>query len=66
MFTNEEIQYILNALNEETKRTGLQNAQMALVIVAKFQAEAQRMKSEANEATEKSTPKLIKNKNSSP
>ena len=36
MFTPEESQYILNCLDLETKRTGLQNAAFALGIVTKL------------------------------
>ena len=49
MFTTEEINYIARAVNEEVKQTGLQNAGMALAIVAKLQAETRRQK----EPTEK-------------
>ena len=39
MFNQEEKQYIVNALNELTKQTGLQNAGFALTIIAKLQEE---------------------------
>lgn len=39
MFTTEEINYIANAINEMVKQTGLQNAAMALTIIAKLQAD---------------------------
>lgn len=39
MLTKEERQYILNALDQEIRRTGLQNAAFALGIVAKLQQE---------------------------
>ncbi len=41
MFNQEESQFILTAINEEIKRTGLQNASMALVIVGKLQTALQ-------------------------
>ena len=47
MFTNEESQYILNALDQEVRRTGLQTAAFALGIVAKLQI----AKMQVNEAT---------------
>ncbi len=37
MFTLEESQYIINALDQEIRRTGLQTASFALGIVAKIQ-----------------------------
>jgi len=56
MFTNEEIQYIANAVNDEVKKTGLQNAAMALTIVAKLQEEAQRQAAK-NKVDEPDEPK---------
>ncbi len=37
MFTQEESQYIINALDQEIRRTGLQTAAFALSIVTKIQ-----------------------------
>ena len=37
MFTTQQGQYILNCLDQETKRTGLQNAAFALGIAAELQ-----------------------------
>ena len=53
MFTTEESQYILNALDQEVRRTGLQTAAFALGIVAKLQI----AKMQANEAT--SEPEVV-------
>lgn len=41
MFSREQTQYIINALDQEIRRTGLQTASFALGIVAQLQAEAQ-------------------------
>ena len=46
MFTPEESQYIINALDQEIRRTGLQTASFALGIVAKIQ-NANRLQNEA-------------------
>jgi len=56
VFTNEKMQYIANAVNEEVKQTGLQNAGIALTIVAKLQAEAKRLAAE-NKVDEPNKPK---------
>ncbi len=46
MFTPEESQYIINALDQEIRRTGLQTASFALGIVTKIQ-NANRLQNEA-------------------
>ncbi len=38
MFNQQEAQFILNAIDQEVRRTGLQNAAAALVIASKLQA----------------------------
>ena len=48
MFTLEESQYIINALDQEIRRTGLQTAAFALGIVAKLQ-NAARSQNEAEQ-----------------
>ena len=47
MFTPEESQYIINALDQEIRRTGLQTASFALGIVAKIQ-NANRLQNDAD------------------
>ena len=53
MFTAEESQYIANAVNEEVKRNGLANASMALIIVAKLNADLQQQKQKEQAAAAK-------------
>ena len=50
MFTPEESQYILNCLDRETKRTGLQNAAFALSIVAKLRIAARSQNADKDES----------------
>ena len=49
MFTPEESQFIAKAVNEEVKRTGLASAQMALIIVAKLNADLKRQEVQQQE-----------------
>ncbi len=53
MFTKDESQYILNALDQEVRRTGLQTAAFALSIVAKLQMMAAPKEQEVSDAEKK-------------
>lgn len=49
MFNETELSFLINAVNEEVKRVGLNAAAMGLNVAAKLQAMDQQMKEEAAE-----------------